>query len=51
LCGGQKKVGRGLAVVDLAGADDGVEGVLEFEAAGLAGKHCWLEIHAAQSHR
>lgn len=25
----------------------GESGMLEFEAVGIAGKHCWLEIHAA----
>lgn len=28
----------------------GESGVLEFEAVGLAGKRCWLEIHAAPLH-
>ncbi len=26
---------------------NGESGMLEFEAVGIAGKHCWLEIHAA----
>jgi len=32
------------------GVLEGQSGVLEFEAIGIHGKHCWLEIHAAPLH-
>lgn len=32
------------------GVLEGVSGVLEFEAFGIHGKRCWLEIHAAPLH-